>query len=80
MNKRDAKNLIRFGIKAIGGVGAVKIIRNITPYEGVIGTLACGTFAFFAAMAAQDMIDGQMLKCEAILQQLANNGGEMVIF
>ena len=80
MNKKDVKNLVRFGIKALGGIGAVKIVRNITPYEGVIGTIACGTFAFFAAMAAQDMIDGQMMKCEAILQQLANNGGDMVVF
>ena len=80
MNKKDMKNLVRFGIKALGGIGAAKIVHNISPYEGVVGTIACGTFAFFAAMAAQDMIDSQMLKCETILQQLANNGGDMVVF
>lgn len=80
MNKRDVKNLVRFGIKSLGAIGAIKIVHNITPYEGVVGTIACCTFAFFAAMAAQDMIEGQMLKCEAILQQIANNNGEMVVF
>lgn len=79
MTNRDAKNLIRFGIKAVGGIGAAKIVHNLTPYEGVFGTIACGTFMFFAAMAAQDMIDNQLLKCEKILASI-ENGGEMVIF
>lgn len=75
----DVKNIIKTGVKVLGGVGAIKIVRNITPYEGIFGTVACGTFAFFAAMAAQDMIEGQMLKCEEVLRHMSN-GGDMVIF
>lgn len=79
MNKRDAKALVKVGIKALGGIGAVKIVHNLTPYEGVFGTICCGTTAFFAALAMQDVIDKQMLKCEQILENLAN-GGDMVVF
>lgn len=78
MNQKDVKALIRTGVKVLGGIGAIKIIHNISPYEGVFGSIACGTFAVFAAMAVQDMIDDQMLKCEKILEQITN-GGDVVV-
>lgn len=79
MDKKDIKKLVRVGIKTLGGIGAVKIVHNISPYEGVFGSLACGTFAFFASMAAMDMIEDQLLQCEKILAQMSNNE-TMVVF
>lgn len=79
MNKYDTKAIAKAVIKGIGAVGAVKIVHNLTPYEGVFGTIACGTFTFFAAMAAQDMIESQLLKCEAVLHNMSN-GADFVVF
>lgn len=79
MSNREVKDLAKLGIKTLGTVGAIKIIRNITPYEGVFGSIACGTFAFFAAMAVQDMIDDQMLKCEKILEHLDDNSAVVIV-
>lgn len=72
MDKKKLKNVVKTGIKALGGLGAAKIVYNIMPYEGPLGTVACGTFAFFAVMATQDMIEGQLLKCERILKEIEN--------
>lgn len=79
MNKYDTKVIAKTLIKGVGAIGAVKIVHNLTPYEGVFGTIACGTFTFFAAMAAQDMIEDQLLKCEKILQNMGN-GTDFVVF
>ena len=79
MNKYDTKVIVKTLIKGAGAIGAAKIVHNLTPYEGVFGTIACGTFTFFAAMAAQDMIEDQLLKCEKILQNMGN-GTDFVVF
>lgn len=77
-NRRDIRNLVKFGLEMLGGVGAAKIVQNISPYEGIFGTLACSTFGFFIGMATVDMIDEQFLKCEKILAAITN-GEEMVV-
>lgn len=79
MDKRKVKNIIKTGIKMLGGIGAVKIVHNISPYEGIFGSIACGTFTFFAVMAAQDMIEGQLLKCEEIIKHMENGEDFIVI-
>ena len=79
MNKKDVKLIVKTLVKGMGAMGAVKIVRNVSPYEGIFGSIACGTFAFFAAMAAQDMIETQLLKCELILKNMSN-GTDFVVF
>lgn len=78
MNKRKVRKVIMAGFELLGGIGAAKIVNNISPYEGIFGSIACGTFAFFAAMAAQDMIEGQLLKCEEVLKYIMENNKDFI--
>lgn len=79
MNAKDVKTIAKTGVNLIATLGVFKILRNITPYEGPFGTIACATATFFIGLAMQDVIDDQMMKCERILQGLAN-GDQMVVF
>lgn len=79
MNSKDVKNIVKTGVNLVATVGVFKILRNITPYEGPFGTIACGTASFFIGLAMQDVVENQMMKCERILQGLAN-GDQMVVF
>ena len=81
MDKKQMKNLIRFGIKALGTIGVVHIGHNMMP-KGLSpsGQIACSVAIIFAGMAFSDVMDAQILKYEQVIQQIANGGGDFIAF
>lgn len=80
MDTKNVRKYIRTGVTIIGGIGVMKIVKNLMPYnQNIFGMIACETAAVMIGLASQELICDQVLKCEAFIDNLAN-GGEMVIF
>lgn len=79
MSNKDAKAIVKAGVKFMALTGTAYYMRNLMPYTGVFGTACCVTTTFFVGMAMNDVVDKQMTKAEKILEGIAN-GDPMVVF
>lgn len=81
MDKDKMKKMIRFGVKTAGVSGIYMIGRQFIPYNvGPIGRICCEAGIWFLAMSTQDLIDKELLRCDAILEAMKNGDPNVVIF
>lgn len=80
MDKTQIRNILKFGIKFVGTSGMVMVGRNFIPIGlSPYGQAACTTALIFAGMAFSEMIDEQLLRCDAVIDKIANGNGEFIV-
>ena len=80
MDKKQLRNILRYGVKFVGTYGAVTIGNNLVP-RGLspCGKVACTAAVIFAGMAFSDLIEEQLLKCDAEFDKIANGNGDFIV-
>lgn len=79
MDKNQIRNMIVGGVKVIGMIGTAKIIHNVMPYEGPVGTFCCVVAGSLLTSASADIFEKEILKYEQVLKNLGE-GDTMVVF
>ncbi len=82
MDKTQMRNVAKFALKGLGTYGFVSIVHQLVPTHMMnpFERIACETAVIFAGLAFSDMMDEQLLRCDAAIDKIANGNGDFVIF
>ena len=80
MDKNKVRKVVRFGIKVAATAGVYTMVRQFVPYNlSPYGRICCEAGAFFVAMGSQDLIEGGLLRCDAILNNIKNGDPDVIV-